>query len=248
MLDLSLTNKVVIVTGAGRGIGAATARLFAAQGAHVALAARTDSEIKEVANSINGYPVVCDVRNPTDCERLVAETIKQFGRVDVLVNNAGAVHTAGPFTDVNDDIWEDMYAVNVLGAVRLSRLVAQHLITEGRSGSIVNVTSVAGMQSATAQIAYGASKAALISQTQTTAKELGRYGIRVNAIACGLVRTRMADPVSTNATLHQKFLHKTPLQMNGEPEDIAHAIAFLASDLSCFTTGHTMIVDGGISL
>ncbi len=265
---MSFQGKVAIVTGGGRGIGEATARLLAAQGVRVVLAARTTEEIVQAAERINrgqtdtlssytgprqaphdlAAAITCDVSDATSCANLVQTTMERFGRIDLLVNNAGIVHEPHRYVDLEDEIWEEMWQSNLMGAVRLTRLVARHLINRRADGAIVNVSSVAGMKAAAWQSAYGASKAALLSLTRSTAAELGPHNIRVNAVACGLVHTRMAEPVFTNPRLHAKFVEKTPLGISGEPEDIAQAIVLLASDTSRFMTGHILVVDGGISL
>lgn len=265
---MNFLGKVAIVTGGGRGIGEATARLLASHGAFVVLAARTTEEITQAAERINQGPtdtllpytgpretlrdlaiaITCNASDATSCANLVQTTIERFGRIDILVNNAGIVHEPRHCVDLEDEIWEELWQSNLMGAVRLTRLVARHLINRRADGAIVNVSSVAGMRAAAWQSAYGASKAALLSLTRSSAIELGEHNIRVNAVACGLVHTRMAESVFANPRLLAKLVEKTPLGISGEPEDIAQAIVFLASDASRFMTGHTMIMDGGISL
>jgi NAD(P)-dependent dehydrogenase (short-subunit alcohol dehydrogenase family) len=247
---IHLQGKVAIVTGASRGIGEAIAWTYAKAGAKVVLAARKLEGLEAVAESIRAeggeaFAKPTHTGRPEECEALVSESIARFGKVDVLVNNAAANPYFGPMMNVEWGAWDKTFEVNVKGYFALARAVSQHLMGRGAGGSIVQVASVVGLQGSPFQGVYAMTKAAVLSMTKTLAMELGGEGIRVNAIAPGLVETRFASALTSNDEIRNEVLNQLALKRIGQPEDIAGAALFLASDASSYVTGSTMIIDGG---
>ena len=238
-----------IITGASRGIGESIARTFAAHGARVVLAARKLDGVRAVAESIgeSAHAVAAHTGQEAQCEALVAEAIARFGRVDVLVNNAATNPYFGPMLDVDMGAWQKTFEVNLQGYFWMARGVARHLRERGAPGSIVSLSSVAGVEAAPMQGVYGMTKAAVISMTRTLAYELASSGIRVNALCPGLVETRLAAAITSNETLVEEVMRKTPLGRVGQPEEIAGAAVYLLSDVSSFTTGSVVVADGGLT-
>jgi len=249
MSVIHLEGKVAIITGASRGIGEAIARAFVASGARVVLAARKEEALVAVADSLGpaACAVVAHTGREADCVRLVTEAIARFGQVDVLVNNAATNPYFGPMLDVDQGAWDKTFEVNLKGYFWMARETARHLRARDAPGAIVNVASVAGIEAAPLQGAYGATKAAILSMTKTLAFELASSRIRVNAIAPGLVHTRFAGALTENETILAEVLKKTPLGRYAEPAEIAGAALFLASDAASYVTGHTLVVDGGMT-
>jgi NAD(P)-dependent dehydrogenase (short-subunit alcohol dehydrogenase family) len=247
---IDLEGKVAIVTGASRGIGEAVARTFAAHGAKVAIVARKVEALEAVASSLgdSALAIAAHTGREDDCKRVVAETVARFGKVDVLVNNAATNPHFGPLLTVSEGQWDKTFEVNVKGYFWLAREVAQHLVARGAGGSIVNVASIMGLDAAPLQGCYGMTKAAVLSMTKTLAMELGSARIRVNAIAPGLVETKFASAITGSPDLAKTIVDRTPLGRFGQPDEIAGAALYLASDAATFHTGQTMIVDGGFTI
>ncbi len=247
--EIALDGKVAIVTGASRGIGEAIARSFARSGAKLVLAARKPEALQAVATSIgaDALAVAAHTGKESDCARLVAEAVARFGKVDVLVNNAATNPYFGPLLDVDIGAWDKTFEVNLKGYFWMTREVARHLRERGSPGAIVNMASVVGLEAAPMQGVYGMTKAAVISMTKTFAFELASSGIRVNAVAPGLVKTRFASAIVDNDALADNVKRKTPLGRFAVPEEIAGAALYLASDSASFVTGHTLVVDGGLT-
>jgi len=249
----SLKDKVAIVTGASRGIGEAIARRFAEHGAAVMLAARKPDALQAVVARIEAAggraaAVAAHTGKAEDVTRLVAETVARFGKVDVLVNNAATNPYFGPMLDIEDAAFEKTFEVNVKGYFLAAREVVRHLQGRDAPGAIVNVASIAGLRAAPFQGVYGMTKAAVISMTQTLAQELGGSGIRVNAIAPGLVETKFAAAIVMNDELRKHVVDRTALGRHAQPEEIAGAAVYLASDAASYVTGHVLVVDGGTTI
>lgn len=247
---ISLEDKVAIITGASRGIGESIARTFVASGARVVVASRKLDGVRAVAESLGdrAHAVAAHTGREADCEALVAAALERYGRVDVLVNNAATNPYFGPMLDVDMGAWQKTFEVNLQGYFWMARGVARHLRERGAPGAIVSVSSVAGIEAAPMQGVYGMTKAAVISMTRTLAYELASSGIRVNALCPGLVETRLAAAITSNETLVDEVMRKTPLGRVGQPEEIAGAALFLASDAARYMTGQAMVVDGGMTM
>jgi NAD(P)-dependent dehydrogenase (short-subunit alcohol dehydrogenase family) len=249
---ISLAGKVVLVTGASRGIGAAIARACAAAGAKLVLAARKQPDLDAVASAIRaagGEAVACAAHmgKPEQVRELFAQAVDAFGKVDVLVNNAATNPYFGPMLDIPEAAFAKTVEVNVQGYFWAIRELCAHLRGRAGSGSIVNVASVAGFKAAPFQGVYGMTKAAVISMTQTLAQEIGPAGIRVNAVAPGLVDTRFAAAIVQNPSLRDLIVKRTPLGRVGQPDEIAGAVVYLASDAASYVNGHVLVVDGGMT-
>jgi citronellol/citronellal dehydrogenase len=248
---LDVTGRVAIITGGGTGIGAATARIFAAHGAPLVLAGRTVELLESVRDEVvKDHGVEClavptDVKREDDIVGLVEATIEHFGRVDVVVNNAGGTRMV-PLKDTPTRVWDSNFELNTRGPFLLSREAGRHMISQGSGGAIVNISSAAGVQGVLGGGAYGAAKAALQQFTRILAAEWGRYGIRANCLAVGLVASERARAAWEAADIQpDRQSLGTPLQRVGQPEEIARTILFLASDASSFVTGQTFSADGG---
>ncbi len=247
--SIQLEGKVAIVTGASRGIGEAIAHTFAAHGANVVVASRKIEGVRAVADAIGerAFAVAAHTGHEAQCEALVRAAIERFGRVDVLVNNAATNPYFGPMIDTDGGAWMKTFEVNLQGYFWMAREVARHLRGRGAGGSIVNVASVAGLEAAPMQGVYGATKAAVVSMTKTLAYELGGSNIRVNALAPGLIETRLSAAIVQNDAIVAEVLRKTPLGRYGQPDEIAGGALFLASDAASFMTGQVMVIDGGMT-
>ena len=245
-----LKDKVIVITGASRGIGEAIARAAIDAGARVALASRKQADLDQVASSLPGdhaIALACHTGKPADVDAMFAKAIERFGRVDGLVNNAATNPYFGPLIDTPDAAIDKTFEVNVKGYLYCARALVRHARDRGGGGSIVNIASIAGLRAAIMQGIYGASKAAVISMTQTLASELGGSGIRVNAIAPGLVETRFASALVNNPAILKRVVDRTPLGRHAQPAELAGAAIYLLSDAASFTTGTTLVVDGGVT-
>jgi NAD(P)-dependent dehydrogenase (short-subunit alcohol dehydrogenase family) len=246
---IHVEGKVAIITGASRGIGEAISRVFVESGARVVLAARKADALTALATSLgtSARAVATHTGREDECVRLVRAAVEAFGKVDILVNNAATNPYFGPMLDTDGGAWEKTFEVNLKGYFWMAREVARHLRERRAAGAIVNVASVAALEAAPLQGVYGATKAAVVSMTKTLSFELASSNIRVNAIAPGLVRTRFASALTENESILSEVLKKTPLGRCGEPSEIAGAALFLASDAASYVTGHTLVVDGGMT-
>lgn len=242
--------KQVLITGAGSGIGLATAQYFSSQGWMVYLLGRGHDKLQAAQKTLKNKSVLlpCDLSKSKDIESLKEKLHLAKSRIDVLVNNAG-IYNPAHFWQETESSWQDHFETNLFGAVRLTRLLWQQLLET--KGAITNVSSTLGLRPIENTGAYSASKAALNSWTQTLALEAGPLGVRVNAICPGLVDTPIHffhnSEKSEHQSLRQKLDKMQPLQRMGAPEDIARAIYFISSE-SPWTTGALLPVDGGVSL
>jgi meso-butanediol dehydrogenase/(S,S)-butanediol dehydrogenase/diacetyl reductase len=240
------SGRTVLVTGGGSGIGLAIATAFLDNGANVAISGRTESKLVE---AVQGQPagrtltVAGDIGDPSDAEALVAAVVERFGRLDVVVNNAAA-HTSGDFTDTVDE-WEQIRTTNIDGFVHLARFALPELERVG--GNLVAVSSVSALRGDWGQSLYNASKAAVLNFIQSLALDYGRRGVRLNAVAPAFTVTPITQGVADDAELLAKFTNRVALGRPGQPEDIAPAVLFLASDDAAYITGATLAVDGGTS-
>ncbi|WP_394849140.1 glucose 1-dehydrogenase [Pendulispora brunnea] len=248
-VSTSLEGKVAIVTGSSRGIGEAIARTFAQHGAKVVVASRKIDGVRAVAESIgkSAHAIAAHTGKEEDCQNLVKETVATFGKVDILVNNAATNPYFGPFLNIDEGAWDKTFEVNVKGYFFTAREVARHLIDRGAPGSIINVASIAGIMGTPLQAVYAMSKAAIISMTKTLAVELAPSKVRVNAIAPGFVKTKFASAIVDNAELNAHVVGRTPMGRVGVPEEIAGGALYLASDAASYLTGHTLVIDGGLT-
>jgi 7-alpha-hydroxysteroid dehydrogenase len=244
----AISGRVAIVTGAGLGIGRGIAIGLAQAGADVVLAARTVGDLEEVAGHIQdlgrrALVVPTDVTDAVACERLVARTVEEFGRLDILVNNAGGAMPRAAL-DTSEGFMARTFAFNVTAPLTLTKLAARHMVDTTGHGAVVNISSRSASMTQPMFVAYGAAKAALDRLTRNIAAELAPR-VRVNALDVGGVATRSLDIVLTDDDLRRQFLAGTPMGRPGEPEDIACAVLYLASDASSWVTGKVFEVDGG---
>ena len=246
---MGFEGKIVIVTGGARGIGKAVTERFHAGGASVAIVGRNEEAAKALAAELSargakcaGYG--CDVANGTQIDAMVDAVIKDFGKLDLLVNNAGVTQD-GLVVRMTDEAWNNVIQTNLTGAFQLLRAAAR-IMLRARSGCIVNVSSVVGLIGNAGQANYCAAKAGLIGLTKSAAREFSGRGVRVNAVAPGLVETDMTAKL--NDEQKKALLTGVPLGRIGSIGDIAGAVAFLASDDAAYITGQVLSVDGGMSM
>ena len=250
---LDLSGRVAVVTGGGTGIGAATAKLLAAHGADVAIAARTVEDLERtsaavVADSGRRCLVVpTDVKKEEQVIAMVQRTVDDLGRIDILINNAGGTRMT-PLADLPMRAWDSSFELNVRSAYVATREAGRHFLAQ-RSGAIVNISSDAGVHGVKGGAHYASSKAALQMFTRVTAAEWGRHGIRANCIAVGAVASERAEAAWQVANLDMDELaNNVALGRMGRPDDVARVILFFVSDASSFVTGQTLSVDGGPNL
>lgn len=246
---INLKGKVAVVTGSTRGIGRSVVEKLAENGADVVIIGSSAIEkIEEIANEISAkygveaLAVQTNVTSKEAVKNLVDKTIEKFGRVDILVNNAGITRD-GLFMRMKDEDWDSVMDVNLKGIFYVTQGFYRTM-TKQRSGSIINMTSVVGLTGNMGQVNYATSKAGLIGMTKSLARESAKRNVRVNAIAPGYIKSDMTDAISDAA--RDGMLSSIPLGKMGEPEDIANAVLFLASDLSTYITGQTLSVNGGM--
>lgn len=234
--------KTVLITGASRGIGAATAKRFAEGGYNVIINYnKSEAEAKSLANRINACALKADIGNPAEVERMMQRIENDFGGADVIINNAG-ISKFGLFTDMTEEEWQEIINVNLSGAYRVTRHGVKPMIAK-KQGCIINISSMWGQVGSSCESAYSASKAGLIGLTKSLAKELGPSNIRVNCIAPGVIDTDMNS--SLTAETLAELREDTPLMRLGKPEDIADLAFFLASDGAAFITGQIIGSNGG---
>jgi 3-oxoacyl-[acyl-carrier protein] reductase len=243
----SLAGKVAIVTGGSRGIGAAIATLLAERGAAVVVSGRDEERLRDVVKALEGegrsvLGVAADAARREDAERLVDAAREHFGRLDVLVNNAGILRDA-LLVRMKDDDWDRVLEINLKGAFLMAR-AAGRLMMRQRNGRIINIASTAGVMGNAGQANYSAAKAGLIGLTKATARELAHWNILVNAVAPGLIETNMIAAIPVAA--REALLAQVPLSRIGQVQDVAEMVGFLAGDGAGYITGQVFHVNGGL--
>lgn len=246
-----LKGKVAIVTGGGRGIGKAIAQRLAAAGANVVIASRKLENLRATAEELKTLsgktlPLACHVGKPEQIDQLVAETEKQFGPVDILVNNSATNLGQGPALDVTDEMLDKIVEINIKAPLRLIRRIVPKMIERKSGGSIINIASISGLRPQQGALLYSFTKAGLIMMTRSWAAEFGQHNIRVNAIAPGLIQTDFSELLWKNEEFRKRY-ESAPLLRIGQPEEIAGMALYLASDDASFVTGQVMVVDGGLT-
>ena len=254
-MDLELRGKIAIVTGASQGIGRATALRLAAEGANVVIAARDRALLQRVEQEIvaaggTALAVQADVSRGEDCARLVAAALEKFGRLDILVNNAGTSAT-GAFESASDDIWQADFELKLFAAIRLARLAIPHMKKQG-GGRIVNIANIGAKQPRAKSMPTTVTRAAGLALTKALSKEFAPHGILVNAVCIGLVRAGQHERKAAQAGIAPERLYADmakdiPLGRVGRAEEVANAIAFLASGAASYITGSSINLDGGAS-
>ncbi|WP_018156953.1 SDR family oxidoreductase [Demetria terragena] len=247
-LTQRLAGKVAIVTGASRGIGYAAAERLISEGARVVITARKPEALAEATAALGGPDVALSVAgradDPEHQDEVVRTALETFGSIDIMVNNTGINPAYGPLLEIDPEVSRKIFAVNVIAALEWVKKVHAGWMKE-HGGSIINIASIAGVRPAPSIAMYGTSKAALIHLTEELAMELGPT-IRTNAIAPAVVKTKFAEALYEGR--EEKVAQPYPLKRLGQPEDIASAVAYLASDDSAWMTGQTLVIDGGVTL
>lgn len=234
--------KTAIVTGAARGIGLATTKLFLAEGRQVAMIDRDGPALKDAAAGLQGVlPVLCDVSQPDQVDAMVAKVVDAFGQVDALVNNAG-VADFGPIDQTDFQRWRTVMETNLDGVFLCSQACADAL--KSANGAVVNIASISGLRASTLRVAYGTSKAGVIHLTQQQAAEWGEWGVRANCVCPGPVATKLAMAVHSQDII-DAYHDAIPLNRYGTEDEIANLIVFLCSDKASYITGQVIAADGG---
>ncbi|HNQ65527.1 MAG TPA: glucose 1-dehydrogenase [Smithella sp.] len=250
-MQLSLENKVALVTGGSRGIGRAIALGLAKSGADVVIASRKIGDLENVAGEIKSLgrkclPVATHIGRLEEIKNLVDKAAAEFGRIDILVNNAATNPTMVPAMDIDDRAWDSIMNLNLKGLFFLSQAVAR-IMKEKGGGRIINVASVAGLSPDILPV-YSISKAGVIMATKVMAQQWAIYNIRANAIAPSLTKTKFSEPLWTNQDILNIAMSRTPLGRPAEPDDMVGAVIFLASDASDYITGQVLAIDGGMTI
>jgi NAD(P)-dependent dehydrogenase (short-subunit alcohol dehydrogenase family) len=243
---MELAGKVCLVTGGTSGIGAETARMLMARGAHVAVAGRNPRNASAEAAAGNGHETLyiqADVGNARDCSRTVAETCARWGRLDILIHAAGGP-VPGGFFEVSEEVWSQAFDVHVHAVLRLARAAVPHMIRQGE-GAILLIASAAGLRGCLGALAYGVAKGAIPQFTRSLARELSDYNIRVNCVSPGIIRTPFQDYLTAEQA-ENNIQNRIPLHREGKPEDVARALLELVEN--DFITGENLVVDGGMTM
>ena len=247
-----LEGKVAVVTGGNAGIGEAIAKRFAEEGASVVITGRRQQEVDRVASVIRHSKgkvlgVAGSVTDETHVLDVVRRTIDSFGRIDILINNAGIGEFGKRLHETDDAVWANVLDINLTGVFRMTRAVIPHMVKQGR-GSIVNISSIASLVGLSGLAAYTASKGALDALTRALAVEYAKEGIRCNVVNPGLIDTPMAAPLMANPELLQPILAQYAIRRPGTPEEVANLVLYLASDEAAWMTGATIPIDGGMTV
>jgi len=250
-VSISLRGKVALVTGGGRGIGKAIARHLAAAGANVVIASRKLPNLQATAEELSSLPgkvvpIECHVGRLDQLQNLVRETEARLGPVDILVNNSATNIGQGPALEVTDDMLDKMVEINVKAALRLVRLTVPKMI-ERKSGSIINIASIAGLAPQPESLLYSFTKAGLVMMTRCWAREFGPHGVRVNAIAPGLIQTDFSEHYWKNEAFRSHLERTQHIGRIGQPDEISYAALYLASDEASYMTGQVLVLDGGMT-
>lgn len=250
-MDILLEGKIALVTGASRGIGKAIALEMAKSGAEVIIASRKQNDLEKVADEIRTLgrkcmSVVAHIGRMEDITNLVNKANSEFGRIDILVNNAATNPTMDPAIDVSERAWDSTMNLNLKGLFYLSQAVAR-VMREHGGGVIINISSIAGVTPDILPV-YSISKAAVNMATRVMAKEWAQFGIRANTLSPGQTKTAFSEALWGNREILKRIIEWTPLKRIAEPEELAHAAVFLASDKSAFITGQNLVVDGGMTI
>ncbi len=250
-MNFSLQGKIALVTGASRGIGKAAAIGLAQAGANVAVTGRRLPDLEKTAEEIRklgqkSLSVAAHVGRMEEIQNLVKKVAEEFGRIDILVNNAATNPTMAPALDVDERAWDAIMNLNLKGLFFLSQAVARVMKEKG-GGRIINVSSIAGISPDLLPV-YSISKAGVIMATKVMAQQWAQYNIRVNAIAPGLTKTRFSEALWSNPDILKMAVSKAPMGRIAEPEEMVGAIIFLASDASSYVTGQVIAIDGGTTI
>ncbi|MBG9390256.1 SDR family NAD(P)-dependent oxidoreductase [Caenimonas aquaedulcis] len=244
IVNFGLKDRICIVTGAAQGIGEACIRRFAREGAKTVVVDIDNTRGRALAQEVGGLYAHCDVGDKAQVDAMVAATMQQHGRIDVLVNNAG-IFKAAEFLDVTEADFDAVLRVNLKGAFLVGQAVARVMAKAGR-GSIVNMSSVNGVLAIPTISSYNVSKGGINQLTRVMALSLADKGVRVNAVAPGTIATELAaKAVLTSEEAKARIMSRTPMKRLGEPSEIADAVAYLASDAASYVTGEIVVVDGG---
>lgn len=247
--SLLINSKVAIITGGGSGLGFAIAEKFIKEGMICVIVGRDQTKLDKAKEKLgtNCYAISCDLSNLSSIPSFVTDVVKQFGHIDILVNNAG-INQKKEFTEVTDEEFQQIITTNLSAVFAMSREVVKHMLQKG-SGSIINISSMAAQYGIPKVIAYSASKSAIDGMTRAMAVELSPKGIRVNAIAPGFIYSDMtAKALDSDPERKAKVFGRTPMGIMGQPEDVANAAFYLASDAAKYITGVVLRVDGGNSI
>lgn len=245
---MKLQNKVAIITGGSRGIGFATAKLFSEEGANIVITAKDPQRLNDAASQLkNTVGVSADIKNQEEINKVVQKTIEQFGKIDILVNNAGIFPNVKLLHEIPEDEWNEVIDVNLTGQFRFSKAVIPHMLEHG--GAIINISSDAGLKAYVGfhADAYSVSKAGLILLTKSAALEYAKNKIRINCVCPGAVETDMLKPSIQTEQQKDIINEEHPLGRIGQPEEIAKAVLYFASDDSAWVTGSVLAIDGGES-
>jgi NAD(P)-dependent dehydrogenase (short-subunit alcohol dehydrogenase family) len=244
-----LQNKVAIVTGGSKGIGEAVAHLLANRGAKVVVSSRKLIDVELVAKEIrskgnDAVGIACNAGDPEQCENLITQSVQLFGGIDILINNAATNPVYGPVLECSTELFDKLMNVNVRGPFVLSKLAYPSMKLRG-GGNVINISSIAGHTPDQGLGMYSVTKAALNMLTKVLAKEWGPDGIRVNAIAPGLIKTKFSRALWDNSEITDRLMKKIPSGRIGTPEEIAYMVLFLVSEASAYCTGSVFTADGG---